>query len=305
MRVSVIVPIYNVERELKRCIDSILAQTAQELEIILVDDGSTDGCPAICDWYAGQDSRITVIHKPNGGLSSARNSGLRIATGEYVLFVDSDDYIERDSCERLMAAMQDDMDFVVAPFKEITEKKTVIRGLISAKEKTIYTPRDFAILAIQENNWHASACCKLYRRVFLLENDLFFKEGILFEDTHVFLKVFLAARKVGYLSYPFYNYVIRQGSIMQSRDMNRKADMIVAIYDEWMDQIKTVKDPEYQRYLYGAMLRLYLRNCRMFHIRTWRIKGTDFSFAMRFALNSVEKLKILGFVFLKELFLNL
>lgn len=91
---SIIVPIYNTEKYLKRCLQSILGQTCPEFELILVDDGSTDGCSAICDSYAGKDSRITVIHKENGGLVSARNAGLRIARGEYVCYVDSDDYVD-------------------------------------------------------------------------------------------------------------------------------------------------------------------------------------------------------------------
>ena len=91
-RISVIVPIYNTEKYLARCIESILCQTYTNLEIILVDDGSPDSCPRICDEYAEKDERIKVIHKPNGGLSDARNSGLKIANGEYVIFLDSDDY---------------------------------------------------------------------------------------------------------------------------------------------------------------------------------------------------------------------
>lgn len=305
MCISVIVPIYKVENEIERCVESILNQTYQNLELILVDDGSPDNCPEICDRYSRKDSRVKVVHKENGGLSSARNAGLRAATGEFVLFVDGDDCIEPESCERLLAGMQTDMDFVVAPIKVIKEEETFVWGQVSAQNHGTYTPRDFAILSIQENDWHASACCKLYRRSFLLENDLFFKEGIFFEDTHLFLKVYFAAKKIGYVSYPFYNYFVRQGSIMQSEDLKRKTEMIVAIYDEWMDQIAAINDPEYQRYLYGAMLRFYLRNCRMFGIRTWQVKGTGFFFALKYALNPTEIGKILGFTFLKDIFLRL
>ena len=102
--ISVIVPVYNVERYLRRCVDSILAQTCRDLEIILVDDGSTDGCPSICDGYAAADSRVKVIHKANGGLSDARNAGLEIASGEWVGFVDSDDFIMPEMYETLLRA---------------------------------------------------------------------------------------------------------------------------------------------------------------------------------------------------------
>ena len=117
--ISVIVPIYNVEREIDRCIQSILKQTYHQLEIILVDDGSPDQCPQKCDQYAHDDSRVKVIHKKNGGLSDARNAGLRIATGEYVLYVDSDDYLELDACERLLKSLSEDVDIVVGECREV------------------------------------------------------------------------------------------------------------------------------------------------------------------------------------------
>ena len=109
-KISVIVPIYNTEKYLKRCFDSILSSTYENLEVILVDDGSPDNSGKICDEYAARDSRIRVIHKKNGGLSSARNAGLDIATGDYVTFVDSDDYIASDIYEKLVACMIDGVD---------------------------------------------------------------------------------------------------------------------------------------------------------------------------------------------------
>ena len=102
-RISVIVPVYNVEQYLPRCVESILAQTYENLEILLVDDGTKDNCGAICDAYARQDERVKVIHKENGGLSSARNAGIDVSTGEYFSFVDSDDWIEPDMYEKMMA----------------------------------------------------------------------------------------------------------------------------------------------------------------------------------------------------------
>ena len=98
-KISIVVPIYKVEKEIHRCVESLLAQTLKDIEIILVDDGSPDNCPSICDDYAKKDNRIKVIHKENGGLSEARNFGLLEAKAEYVLFVDSDDYIDKTTCE--------------------------------------------------------------------------------------------------------------------------------------------------------------------------------------------------------------
>ena len=111
--ISVIVPIYNVEKYLDRCVDSIINQTYKNLEIILVDDGSPDNCPQMCDDYAKKDSRIKVVHKENGGLSDARNVGMEVATGEYVSFIDSDDYISLDFYETLLETIVDnDSDIV-------------------------------------------------------------------------------------------------------------------------------------------------------------------------------------------------
>ena len=111
--ISVIVPIYNVEKYLDRCVGSIINQTYKNLEIILVDDGSPDNCPQMCDDYAKKDSRIKVVHKENGGLSDARNAGMKVATGEYVSFIDSDDYISLDFYETLLETIVDnDSDIV-------------------------------------------------------------------------------------------------------------------------------------------------------------------------------------------------
>ena len=120
--VSIIVPIYKVEPYLRRCLDSIVNQTYTNLEIILVDDGSPDGCPQICDEYAAKDKRIVVIHKENGGLSDARNAGLDICKGEYIFFIDSDDWIKTDTIEFLYKITQDKKsDIVIGDYITTTE----------------------------------------------------------------------------------------------------------------------------------------------------------------------------------------
>ncbi len=124
MKVSIIVPIYNVEKYIKRCVDSIVGQTYYNLEIILVDDGSKDNCGVIIDEYAKNDERILVIHKKNGGLSSARNNGLKLAKGDYILFVDGDDYIDKYCVEKLISVIESDTDIVLFPYiREYSDKK--------------------------------------------------------------------------------------------------------------------------------------------------------------------------------------
>ena len=122
-KLSVIVPIYNVEQYLKKCLNSIVNQTYKDLEIILVDDGSPDGCPQLCDEYASLDNRIKVIHKKNGGLSSARNAGLDIATGDYVTFVDSDDYLETDIYEKVINIFEDHSADIVSMRTQLVDQK--------------------------------------------------------------------------------------------------------------------------------------------------------------------------------------
>ena len=119
-KISVVVPIYKVEKYLDRCIYSIINQTYTNLEIILVDDGSPDNCPKICDEYASKDNRIKVIHKQNGGLSSARNAGIKVATGDYIGFVDSDDFIELDMYEQMYkVAYENDVDLVMSDYYKV------------------------------------------------------------------------------------------------------------------------------------------------------------------------------------------
>ena len=119
-KVSIVVPVYKVEKYLSRCVESLLAQTIDDIEIILVDDGSPDGCPALCDEWAKKDARIRVVHKPNGGLSSARNAGLRVAEGAYVGFVDADDDVEADMYEKLLGVMEaEQVDFVMCDYMRI------------------------------------------------------------------------------------------------------------------------------------------------------------------------------------------
>ena len=137
-KVSIVVPVYNVEKYLKRCVESLLNQTYSNIEIILVDDGSSDHCPVLCDNYAKKDDRVIVIHKKNGGLSDARNCGLLKASGEYILYVDSDDYIERDSCEKLIVGMIENVDVVVGAYNELRSNKIIEKRHSNLSQNRIY-----------------------------------------------------------------------------------------------------------------------------------------------------------------------
>ncbi len=214
--ISVIVPVYNVEPYLRRCVDSILAQTYEDLEIILVDDGATDSSGAICDEYAGKDLRVRVIHKPNGGLSSARNAGIDVAKGEYLAFVDSDDWIEESTYEYLMGLIRRFGVKLAYTGRYDVEEETGERqkGLCPKTEETI-AARDFVGRIFLWDNVDSAAWDKLYHRSLFANHR--YPEGKICEDVPVTYRVILETDMVAVGNRPMYNYYHRKGSITQSR----------------------------------------------------------------------------------------
>lgn len=215
---SFVLPIYKVEAYLPQCVDSILAQMTPECEIILVDDGSPDGCGAICDAYAAKYDDIHVIHKENGGLSSARNAGLERAEGKYVLFVDSDDYIEPGSVEKLLrwiGSTDADLAFLLSR-KVYPDGTSEPLGENLVRQEILGRSR-MEVLRFLSGcpKFPASAWGKIYRRSFLLEGGHWFPgDRRLSEDLQYSLDLFLTAEKFDYLDFPYYCYrQNRAGSI--------------------------------------------------------------------------------------------
>ena len=209
---SIIVPVYDVENYLQKCIDSILAQTLTDFELILVDDGSPDNCPALCDAAAAKDARIRVIHQKNGGLSAARNAGLDVARGEWIGLVDSDDYIAPEMYEKLYRAVQQTgADFALCDFAEVDEagapSNARTHGVITQQ---IFTERELlqsAYLTMMLLAWN-----KLYRRAIFAQ--LRYPVGKLNEDIFVSPDICLQAQKAVVVPEALYYYVQRSGSIM-------------------------------------------------------------------------------------------
>lgn len=216
--VSVIVPIYNVEEYLNTCVDSIINQTYKNIEIILVDDGSPDNCGKICDEYACKDSRVKVIHKKNGGLSDARNAGIDVANGEYLIFVDSDDWINKYMIERLLAfAIDKKLDIVECKFINIYSRQLV------KDESNVGECKTFSSIEALENHFNGQGlyrCVwnKIYKKY--LFNDLRFPKGKVAEDLHTTYKLFFKASKVGLIDFHGYYYYIRNNSIMGNGGLN-------------------------------------------------------------------------------------
>ena len=229
---SIIVPIYNVEKYLRECVDSILNQTFTDFELILVDDGSPDGCPQICDAYAEQDNRVRVIHQKNDGLSAARNAGIEAARGNWLSFIDSDDFIAPDFLGKLYTAVKN------------ANADCAICGIQLAKEdgKPLTTPDN---MNVQEGVWtgidilntmkkrantpYLVAWNKIYRRE--LFQDIRYPVGRLNEDNFIFAELFHTARTVVCIAEPLYYYRQREGSIMRSQYTVRNLDAMWGFVD--------------------------------------------------------------------------
>lgn len=290
--VSIIVPVYKVEEELCRCVDSVLSQTLTDIEVILVDDGSPDECPRICDDYASRDSRVKVIHKVNGGLSDARNYGLDKATGEYVMFVDSDDFIETDSCERFYRAAVDTSvdivlgDWQVSPGPDRPDRYSAF------EDGRVYPSSDFILAALKAGEWYPCAWAMFCRLSFFNENGLRFAVGLLHEDMEMQPRIFLAAKDVVCLKYKFYNYIQRPGSIMKSTNGSKRAASMREIFCRWKKQFDDIDEPELRRALVGYLAKCYLHTCRELRLENGlSVPGIDKKFLIKAGANFKEKAK--------------
>ncbi len=212
-QISVVIPVYNVENYLSKCLDSVLEQSFANLEIILVDDGSTDNSPKICDSYKELDNRIIVIHQKNKGLSGARNSGIKVAQGEYIYFLDSDDWIEKNCLEELYQIATTTNSQVVVHNVNLcpTEDEKILKEYWPFKSTVSLLPDMIFPYFLIQPCW---AWNKLYKTDFIKKNNLFFIEGVLYEDVPFFVDVFLLCQKIAFTPLYLYNYRVgRDGSI--------------------------------------------------------------------------------------------
>ena len=214
--ISVIVPVYKVEAYLPRCVESLLSQTYKDFEIILVDDGSPDTCPVMCDAYAKKYSNIHALHKENGGLSDARNAGMTIAKGEYVTFVDSDDYVHPAYLEMLMQGIRQDADFSVCGFTEVYDGNG-IEDLDTSRISATCVNAKEGLAEILYQGFHDVSACGILLPASLARKYPFPK-GKLFEDLYTTYKFYLAAETVAFIRVPLYYYYQRKGSIMGRRN---------------------------------------------------------------------------------------
>ena len=236
MKLSIIIPVYNVKPYLRQCVDSVLAQTYQDLEIILVDDGSTDGSGQLADelcstpnsliacggpeksgdfWGILSSHRLKCVHKPNGGLSDARNAGLRVATGEYVAFLDSDDvYLLNDGLEQLMALAQaEQLDVLLFQAVDVYPHHQTVRKAYDLDYMATHSGAEGFAQLVRTQSFNMSACFQLIRRDLLEQHQLYFERGLLSEDVEWSLRLWRHVSKVRAINLPLYGYQHRDGSI--------------------------------------------------------------------------------------------
>lgn len=245
--ISVIVPVYKVDyTELKRCIDSILNQTYKDIELILVDDGSPDKCGIICDEFAKKNDNVKVIHKENGGVSSARNTGIEAATGQYIGFVDSDDYLEEDMYQILIDnALSDDYDISMCGYKGINLDGTTFTVYGTNKKEILNFKRTMKYF-LSNDKFGDAVWNKIIKRKLIIDNNIRFKSEIKINEDKLFLfNCIQNSNKNIYYDICKYNYIKREGSASSSEFSSKKLDVLKVI-----DLIKSANlSEEFKPYL--------------------------------------------------------
>lgn len=237
--ISVIIPVYNVEKYLRECLDSVLAQTYKILEVILIDDGSTDFSGDICDEYINVDERIKVIHQKNAGLSEARNHGFDSATGEYVYFLDSDDWIQKDTLESLIQKGQEtNADIVFFDSKSFEDSDKGYQIPQRYIRKYDY-PTDKGLTVFEQmqanKEFHSAVPLMFIRKLFLDKSNIRFYPGILYEDMLFTFEALSKAEKVAQCKEPFYQRRYRSYSITQSKVREKNYLSAGTVYRELVD----------------------------------------------------------------------
>ncbi|MBR6253600.1 MAG: glycosyltransferase [Clostridia bacterium] len=261
IKLSIIIPVYKVEQYLSECIDSVLNQHLTNIEIILVDDGSPDNCPKICDEYASKNKIIKVIHKENGGLSSARNSGIKEASGEYLMFIDSDDYLNPDADVKELFKYMNGVDVIQYNFAFYFDDT---KKIVYLKEPQIDNDRTFyeqILKKIENDDLSVQAWSKVVRKDLIFNNNLFFEEGILSEDIDWSLKVYLYAKSLFTCNNVVYMYRQNRNGSITNKASKKRVDSLYFVVRKWIEykyNSAVVKDCylSYIAYQYTILLTL-------------------------------------------------
>ncbi|MBC5995845.1 glycosyltransferase [Romboutsia ilealis] len=257
MDISVVVPVYNVEKYIRECILSLLKQTLKNIEIIVVNDGSTDRSIENIQDLVEKHKNIKIINKKNGGLSSARNEGLKHAKGEYVAFIDSDDYIKDDFLEMLYnEGKKYDLDIVFSSYSKLYEDGNIIPVNRNHKLLTedAMSGKEFLINQIKLNDYKMEVCDDIYRRDFLINEHISFNENILFEDEDFTLLVLLKAKRVKLVDACDYIYRQRENSITHCEVNDRHIDSLLSIISNFIDIYNKNDDKQIKMCVYQLIV---------------------------------------------------
>lgn len=287
--ISVIIPVYKVEKYLNQCIDSVINQTFKDIEVILVDDGSPDRCPQICNEYAVKDDRVRVIHKDNGGLSDARNAGISMAKGKYILFLDSDDYWIVGSLEEIANCINDnqDIDLVFLSATKIYENKRNVNCKFeclrkdSVKGKTQLEVLEY-LSKVQK--FPVSACTKLIKKSLIIDNNIFFQKGLLSEDIDWSTRLLLMAQKFDVCEADFYVYRKQRDESITSSIKAKNVQDLLHIIEKWANICKSQK---IDQNLISSLLGLYAYEYTILMGHLFSISRTE----RKEVYNDVKKLK--------------
>lgn len=267
IKYSFIVPVYNTEKYLKKCLDSLVNQTYKDFEIIIVNDGSTDNSINIINEYSKKYKNIKVINQKNGGLSHARNEGVKNANGKYILFVDSDDYVETELLNEVDKKI-DDVDLL--RFQIITENENYQLMKIY-KEKEFNSLNGYEAIKIISNYFFVEpAWCYVYNKEFYLKNKFEFTKGVYHEDFGLLPYVIYKAKSVKSINYIGYHYIIRSGSIMTDTNYEKtikKANDMLSLYKNMRTRVKTNKTNNIDNYFLS-----YIANCTIVKAKSLKKK---------------------------------
>ena len=265
MKLSIIIPVYNVEQYLQCCVQSVITQTYQDLQVILVNDGSTDSSGVLCDQLARQDRRIQVVHKKNGGLSDARNAGLKVATGDYVAFLDSDDvYLLNDGLEQLMTLAHDEqLDVLLFQAVDVYPHHQNVRKAYDADYLATHTGTEVFLQLVRTQSFNMSACFQLIRRKLLEEHQLYFEKGLLSEDVDWSLRLWRHVSNVRAMNLPLYGYQHREGSISTTytiRNLRSYEHIFAKFVQLYRERVDDEATKLYWKTVMGYLAQMYT-NC--------------------------------------------
>ena len=310
MKLSIVIPAYNTQDTIGRCLDSVLGQTYRDIEIIVVDDGSTDHTGEVLDRYARDHDNVTVMHSENRGCSEARNTCIARATGEYIFFVDSDDTVDKDAFELFVKHIESfgdkKPDVVNGCFNYVRSNGTKIITVDSLSEGKLYTCNEFLERVVPANQFRQETMIYIYRADFVRDNNITFTKGIYHEDLDWIYQILCHSPMISYFPVVFYNYIVRGGSIMTSGNKKKRKNDLLWILKNAHKNFNNLRDRQEFRLLMGLLIRQYIHECAEFKIPEKESNAVGISKyeSLKYAVGK-DKLKALIFLICRNCYYKL